>query len=67
MKQCIVLLVAIAFICTAAYGQDEEGGSQAAAFQFDQDRLLKRFAALKPFKPEPGEPGASSPPAEPRS
>lgn len=55
MKQFIILLVAIASICSAAYGQVEEGVSQSPAFQFDQEQLLSRFAALEPFKPEKGE------------
>jgi hypothetical protein len=55
MKQFCVLLVAIASICTAAYGQVEETPSQSSAFHFDQDQLLDRLATLKPFKPEKGE------------
>jgi hypothetical protein len=55
MKQFIILFVAVAFICTAAYGQGEEGASQSQALHFDQDKLLKRFADLKPFKAEKGE------------
>lgn len=55
MKQFCVLLVAIAFICTAAYGQAEEGTAQSPAFQLDQDQLLNRLATLKPFKSEEGE------------
>ena len=55
MKQFIILFVAVAFICTAAYSQGEEGASQPTAFHFDQDQLLKRFADLKPFKAEEGE------------
>ena len=57
MKQFIILLVAIAAICTAAYGQAEETPSQSTAFNFDTDQLLSRLAILKPFKPERGEPG----------
>jgi heme-degrading monooxygenase HmoA len=41
----------LVFICTAAYGQVEEGASPSATFQFDHDQLLSRFANLKPFKP----------------
>jgi len=57
MRRFFVLLVAIAAICTAAYGQGEEGVSRSTAFQFDQDQLLNRLAALKPFRPDKGEPG----------
>jgi hypothetical protein len=55
MKQFIVLLVAIITISTAAYGQVEKQASQTTAFNFDQEQLLNRLAALKPFKPEKGE------------
>lgn len=55
MKQFIILFVTVAFICTVAYGQVEEGTSQSTAFHFDQDQLLNRLAALKPFKPDKGE------------
>jgi hypothetical protein len=55
MRQFIVLLIVFAAICTTAYGQVEEGTSQSTALNFDQDQLLNRLAALKPFKPEKGE------------
>ena len=55
MKQFIVLLVAIITFCTAVYGQVEEGASQPTALNFDEDQLLDRLAAIKPFKPEEGE------------
>jgi len=57
MKQFIILLVIIVSLCTAPYGQGEEGAAQSTAFQIDQNRLLNRFADLKPFKPDKGEPG----------
>jgi hypothetical protein len=50
MKQFIILFVAVAFICIAAYGQGEEGASQSKAFPFDHEQVLYRLAALKPFK-----------------
>lgn len=55
MKQFVVLLIAIACICTAAYGQVEEGDSQPMAFHFDHAKVLNRLATLKPFKSEKGE------------
>ena len=55
MKPIYVLLVAIITMCTAAYGQVGEEGARSPAFQFDQDQLLKRLAALKPFKTDKGE------------
>ena len=55
MKQFIILFVAVAFICTAAYGQVEEGASQSQAFPFDHEQVLYRLADLKPFKIEKGE------------
>jgi hypothetical protein len=55
MKQFVVLLIAIAFICTAAYGQVEERASQSTAFHFDHGKVLNRLADLKPFKSEKGE------------
>jgi hypothetical protein len=55
MKQIVVLLVAIACICTAAFAQVEEGTSQPSAFHFDHERVLNRLADLKPFKTEEGE------------
>lgn len=55
MKQFIILLVIIVSICTAPYGQGEEGTSPSTVFQFDHNRLLNRLAGLKPFKPEKGE------------
>lgn len=57
MKKILCLLVMIAAVCIAAYGQGEEGAAQSTAFQLDQDQLLKHFAALKPFTPEKGQPG----------
>lgn len=54
MKAFFILFVAVSFICTAAYGQVEEGDSQPTAFQFDQDQLLNRLADLKPFKSDQG-------------
>lgn len=57
MKKILCLLVILAAMCTAAYGQGGEGTSTSTAFQLDQDRLLNRLAGLKPFKPEKGEPG----------
>ena len=58
MKYCCVLLVLFASICTAAYGQAENGASQSSAFQFDQDQLLNRLAALKAFKTDKSEAGS---------
>jgi hypothetical protein len=55
MKQFIVLLVVFTSICTAAYGQGEEGTSQSPAFHFDHGQVLDRLATLKPFKTEKGE------------
>jgi len=55
MKTLFMLFVAVAFICTAAYGQVEEGASQSTAFHFDHGKVLNRFAALKPFKSDQGE------------
>jgi hypothetical protein len=55
MKQFMVLLVAIVTMCTAAYGQGEEGTSQSTAFHFDHGQVLNRLAALKPFKTEKSE------------
>jgi hypothetical protein len=55
MRKILCLLVMLATISTAVYGQVEEGASQPTAFHFDQDQLLDRLAALKPFKPEKGE------------
>lgn len=55
MKAFCVLLVAIITMCTAAYGQGEEGVSQSPALQLNQDQLLNRLATLKPFKPDKGE------------
>ena len=55
MKTLFIIFAAVAFICTAAYGQGEEGVSQSSSFHFDQDRLLNRFFDLKPFKSEKGE------------
>jgi len=59
MKTFIILLVAIASVCTAAYGQVEKGDSQPTGFNLDQDQLLRRLATLKPFTPdtEGSEPG----------
>jgi len=57
MRKILCLLVMFAIICTVAYGQGEEGTASSTAFQIDQDRLLKRFAVLKPFKTDRGEPG----------
>ena len=55
MKTLYILFVAVAFICTTAYGQIEEGGAQPTAFHFDHEQVLNRLAALKPFKTEKGE------------
>jgi heme-degrading monooxygenase HmoA len=55
MRKILCLLVMLATIGTAAYGQVDEGTSQPTALNFDQDQLLNRLAALKPFKPEKGE------------
>jgi hypothetical protein len=55
MKTFSILFVAIAFICTAAYGLGEEGASQSTAFHFDHGQVLNRLASLKPFKPDKGE------------
>jgi hypothetical protein len=55
MKQFCFLLVAVITMCTAAYGQGEGGASQSPAFHFDQEHLLNRLAALKPFKSDKGE------------
>jgi hypothetical protein len=57
MRNIFCLLFILATLCTAAYGQEEEGASQspAPALQFDQDQLLIRLATLKPFKPDKGQ------------
>ncbi|MBN1253675.1 MAG: hypothetical protein JXA50_00160 [Deltaproteobacteria bacterium] len=57
MRKILCLLIMLVTLCTAAYGQDEEEGSQspAPALQFDQDQLLIRLATLKPFKPDKGQ------------
>jgi hypothetical protein len=55
MKTFSIFFIVIVCICTAVYGQGEEGVSQPTAFHFDQDQLLKRLTDLKPFKPEKGE------------
>ena len=54
MRMLFCLLVVLATICTAAYGQ---GGEQVAPFPittFDKDQLVNRFAVLKPFQSEKG-------------
>lgn len=55
MKTLIILLVLIASVCTAVYGQGEEKASQSTAFHFDHEQVLNRLAALKPFKSDKGE------------
>jgi len=55
MRKILCLLVMLATICTAAYGQDDERASSSTAFQIDHDRLLNRLADLKLFKPVKGE------------
>jgi hypothetical protein len=55
MKAFFILFVAVFCICTAAYGQGEEGASPSTVFAFNQGQLVNRLATLKPFKPDKGE------------